>query len=1044
MNKLITMILALLMLASTSLVALDWNELEEKENNRADGRVGPDAQVDAILTPRETTTDDITGDMRNTIKAGEDVSFEIFLSNAGDAPITEMGLSVSVYLAENGARGMVAKDLAGNDLSWTNGDIVCDDSFVCPWSSLDAGAYLDNGKYTMTYQGSDIVWTPTTGDYILVVEANAQGDAIPDNDEEEHLISVVDWTDIIIDLEWDSGKEVESGADQKSFTLSVETGGSTAWSARSIVVELDIQGTLEVGPGELPLGANQVTDFGTNGTIETFRHEVDANNTTTDSRYYLDFGDSTDYFGSVSPDSSATSGSYTITATLVSYVIYGQMTECAETTTTGGINGTNGSQEVTYLHFCEVSMGQDDDASTSEDELEGQIENFHDIGIAALVINQGYSVDQDGNHMGVPTMPGLTEGPLNPAWGSVQATVRHLGSDLANTYDWKVSFTVLNTVTGDTTTTDADSCIDGFGEDYMHGDLGDDPQNMGAGTETGQACIFYNFVPGVYNISATISMVNETVTDMSSSNDVVEMIKIGAMNNRPTVALTLETDGDIVVGPGKTITLVADADDADDDSGLSLSYRWSHPGIPDNASSFCDGTGPLFGTCNIMVDTSDYAGEHTYSVEVIDAFASTASDFTHVFAWNQITASSSSASGVTMDYNLTYAGINTFSLTIVDSDEVYTQDLTTHGFAGEYVSELVLDYTPSTTYGPDDVLAQDITISYDATPVTGIAPTSVFYIQNSNWIKLDATITSAGNDGTITIDLEEDSPVLPGGEIALMGGELQIIEASAASPSGLTMIASAGGHISAAWEYTGTTIPGVDWLEYTLCDDAENCDTDNLVVTTVDSTLNGQTSTVHGVTYTLTLRVCNIGGCNANIATASATADNSVDGDAKATLMTVTSKDTSTWTVSWTVSGDSSDVDHWMVCWGSSSWDVAGDMPTTCTGAAAATSGDVLKPGGNTQKYYFTAVPVDALGNSNNDISMTDIIHTVDATTTDCESDSTLEGCDETIDDGSEGSTGIPTEIWGVIIGLIVVAFVVGAFILSRGGEGEEGKDWDY
>ena len=33
----------------------------------------------------------------------------------------------------------------------------------------------------------------------------------------------------------------------------------------------------------------------------------------------------------------------------------------------------------------------------------------------------------------VPTMPDVREGPLNPAWSSVQATVQHLGSDTQRT-----------------------------------------------------------------------------------------------------------------------------------------------------------------------------------------------------------------------------------------------------------------------------------------------------------------------------------------------------------------------------------------------------------------------------------------------------------------------------------------------------------------------------------------------------------------------------------------------------------------------------------
>ena len=34
---------------------------------------------------------------------------------------------------------------------------------------------------------------------------------------------------------------------------------------------------------------------------------------------------------------------------------------------------------------------------------------------------------------------------------------------------------------------------------------------------------------------------------------------------------------------------------------------------------------------------------------------------------------------------------------------------------------------------------------------------------------------------------------------------------------------------------------------------------------------------------------------------------------------------------------------------------------------------------------------------------------------------------------------------WGMIAGVVLVAFVVGAFILSRGGDDDdENKDWDY
>ena len=60
-----------------------------------------------------------------------------------------------------------------------------------------------------------------------------------------------------------------------------------------------------------------------------------------------------------------------------------------------------------------------------------------------------------------------------------------------------------------------------------------------------------------------------------------------------------------------------------------------------------------------------------------------------------------------------------------------------------------------------------------------------------------------------------------------------------------------------------------------------------------------------------------------------------------------------------------------------------------------------------------------------------------------------FDNLDSLLDDNDVGSTtdvegAVPSWTWGVIIGIVVVAFVAGAFILSRGGDGEDGKDWDY
>ena len=47
--------------------------------------------------------------------------------------------------------------------------------------------------------------------------------------------------------------------------------------------------------------------------------------------------------------------------------------------------------------------------------------------------------------------------------------------------------------------------------------------------------------------------------------------------------------------------------------------------------------------------------------------------------------------------------------------------------------------------------------------------------------------------------------------------------------------------------------------------------------------------------------------------------------------------------------------------------------------------------------------------------------------------------------DGDDKESGeLPGWTWGAIGGVVIVAFIAGAFILSRGGNEGEDKDWDY
>ena len=985
--------------------SFNFSEFESDNQSETQGRAGPDARVTDILSPRATSVDSMTGEMVNTLNAGKDVEFEVYLENIGDLDIEEMSVSLTVYLSEGGQRGMVAKDDTGNDLSWTNGDVVCDDTFVCPWSTLAPGSTLNYGRYTLSYQGSPITWTPITGEYVSVVSVDALNDANPGNDEVERFVSVTEWYDVVVDLAWDSGKNVESGSDSKAFTLSVETDGSAPWSLRNLTLQLEVSGMVSSATdsnGNDILGVSQIYDIGTYSFVEVFRHEIQPHNISNDSRYVIDSQTTAEWSGYLSPDASVNSGEYSVSVNLVEYVVYGQLPECEETLSANNSNNTganpNATQEdTTFYHFCEVAFSTDANAATSEDMIEGYIQTFHDIGVSDLVINQGYDTDENGDRSETPNMPGITSGPLNPTWSSVQASVRHLGSDLYVTDDWKVTFDIQNTITGSTTTLEADNCTFGAGDRYEYAMLGESLVAASA-FETGEACVWFEFEPGIYNISATISMVGESVSDMNTENDEMDINYAYSLNNRPSVTLTI-LQNSVVIGPDALITMEADVFDADDETGESLSYVWTHPGL--NAingtvqPSPCNGLGPSFSTCSLLAYDSEWVGTRVYSVTVSDEFGSSAMDFTAFFVWNHVIATDTTNSGITMEYNLTYNGVNEFMISLEDSSMSYTQDLSDFGYAGEYSSVAVLDYSPSTTYLPADVHDQEIEIHYDASSIT---PVGVFWVStNGAWAELSSTITEAGSDGRIILDWGGDNQVLPQGEIVLMGGELQVIEVPTAYPMSISVVAQKGGTIQTSWGYTGTIIPSLDFLQMEICDSTGACSITLENTTLVMHTLSGQTDTVHGVTYTYTLSICNVAGCNPTTASASATADSMVDGSPGTSgVNVIRSDDSESWIISWDIFGDTSDVSGWMTCFADYSWSTLGEMPTNSCYETSLYSEIPYPNGVGNKVYYFTVFAFDDKGNMVNGLPQTYINH--DHSITYSATDSDNDGVDDDFD----------------------------------------------
>ena len=156
-------------------------------------------------------------------------------------------------------------------------------------------------------------------------------------------------------------------------------------------------------------------------------------------------------------------------------------------------------------------------------------------------------------------------------------------------------------------------------------------------------------------------------------------------------------------------------------------------------------------------------------------------------------------------------------------------------------------------------------------------------------------------------------------------------------------------------------------------------------------------------------------------------ADKQVDGDVAATNLAVAAQDMQ-WVISWDITGDTSGVAHWHVCYTTDDF-TAGEMPTPCPDMVMgpdATTLSIDMPPSAPVKYFFTAVPMDALGNMDAAASMNSIIDTRVADNSNMNDNSNTIG-----DTGDDASSSVPTWTWGLIGGVVIVAFIAGAFILS-------------
>jgi hypothetical protein len=278
-----------------------------------------------------------------------------------------------------------------------------------------------------------------------------------------------------------------------------------------------------------------------------------------------------------------------------------------------------------------------------------------------------------------------------------------------------------------------------------------------------------------------------------------------------------------------------------------------------------------------------------------------------------------------------------------------------------------------------------------------------------------------------------------GSKIYLFDKVLTQASAPEANISGFTANAAISGGISIDWAVDGTMLSD-EKVVVKICESDANCaePDESRYDDTITSMLYAGQNTVHGNSYYVTASICDGSLCS-NEASATVVADKEVAG-VTATDLTI-DESGETWVLNWNASSVDSDVDSWLVCYLKASFTASEMNDLIGTSACVSADSETLTINQytteGTYNVYFSVVPVDVVGNTASSASMDSVEYSRTG-------DNTNPGDGEQTTD-TEASSGVPTWTWGVIGIIVVVAFVAGAFILSRGDDGEdEGKDWDY
>ncbi|MBT7244031.1 MAG: hypothetical protein HN874_01115 [Euryarchaeota archaeon] len=994
-----------------------------KEIEDTSGRASADPEVVIITSPRETSCNDSNGECSDELLTGDPVEFRAYLRNSGDADLDNMQYSVGVYIDENGNRGQLASDGLGNDLSWNNYNAVCVTSPSCQNPVLAAGDYLDaSGTLLKNFDGTVIEWTPSTGSYFIVVEvtSNVLGD--PGNNEQSISVKVRDYYDVAVDLTWMSQGSPVSGSiegndgNPKDYQLSVSLdSGIPGMTIRDASVRVDYSD-----------GSSTSFTVGVSNTVNVQETVGDSSSIQTGTRLVI--GGNNNWVGvangSITPP---TTGQYSVTATLTQFVLYGAH----------GDSVCGASSNPTAVKYCEKTLTssdwEDEYPGSNVATIDGSIETFHDLSLVQFQVWIGLDSEDPEVYGSIGIDITST---LSPGEYELYAEVGHVSSNSASLYNWSVDFTIADSSGNQVDLITANSC-----------DSKVDEPNTQIGTATVKtpdaemlvyACATVNLGEGDFSIEADANLLgqwdeqslelNDRIGDMSFTNNRYEF-DVSLTNFAPQI-LSLDINTETIVADTSRSSFIASAS-VFDVEGDSITYQWTDVNGVDLEG--CEGEQQ----CEINIDES-MTPTFRFNLYVEDSNGGYDTDYAEVSVLNMDWANSTEgflADDLSVSYSMVYRSTG---LSAQYLNSTAQTDISLPGYDGEYSSVAGFVMTPAGSFDTSDILEQSMTVQFK----TELEVTSMWLNIGTQWLLLnDGTPNEVDADfSSYTYEWSQGSSMpAPASNFYLFNKVLTVASAPEANISGFKADATIAGGISIDWAVNGTMLSD-ERVVVSICESDANCSEpdESRYDDTRTSILYAGQNTVHGNTYYVTASICDGDLCS-NEATATVVADKEVAG-VTATDLTITESG-ETWVLNWNASSVDSDIASWLVCYLKASF-TASEM-NDLIGTSACVSADneslVINKYSTVGTYdvHFSVVPVDVVGNTASSASMDSVEYTRST-------DNTNPGDGEQTTD-TEASSGVPTWTWGVIGIIVVVAFVAGAFILSRGDDGEdEGKDWDY